>query len=112
MGVTIVARVPTAVTFDTLNRVDRVKFLAPSHVSDLDNNGYGDLVFQNSTTGAIATVTNPSGTVNTLTGSPAPNFGARSARASSIPMPPASRRGNPASCCRTPPPVPAMAIWK
>jgi Ca2+-binding RTX toxin-like protein len=58
---------------DTLNNVDRVKFLAPSHVSDVDNNGFGDLLFQNSTTGAIQVNTN-NGTVgpaSILAGTPA-----------------------------------------
>jgi hypothetical protein len=58
---------------DTLNNVDRVKFLSPSHVSDVDNNGFGDLLFQNSNTGAIQVNTN-NGTVgptNILAGTPA-----------------------------------------
>jgi Ca2+-binding RTX toxin-like protein len=32
---------------DTLTQIERIKFLSPSHVSDIDNNGFGDLVFQN-----------------------------------------------------------------
>jgi hypothetical protein len=32
---------------DTLSGIQRLKFLAPSHVSDLDNNGSSDLIFQN-----------------------------------------------------------------
>jgi hypothetical protein len=59
---------------DTLDYIDRLKFLSPSHVSDVDNNGSGDLVFQDSTTGQITIVTNPSGTTNTLAGSPASNW--------------------------------------
>jgi hypothetical protein len=33
---------------DALTDVERLKFLSPSHVSDVDNNGAGDLVFQDS----------------------------------------------------------------
>ena len=38
---------------DTLTAVERIKFLSPSHVSDIDNNGTGDLVFQNGNNGNI-----------------------------------------------------------
>ena len=61
---------------DTLNNVDRVKFLSPSHVSDVDNDGFGDLVFQNKSTGAIQVNTNSAGTINggnILTASPPDN---------------------------------------
>ncbi len=33
--------------------VERLKFLAPSHVADADNNGYSDLFFQDASTGDI-----------------------------------------------------------
>jgi FG-GAP-like repeat len=36
---------------DTLSGIQRLKFLSPTHVSDIDNNGTSDLVFQNSTNG-------------------------------------------------------------
>ena len=35
---------------DSLTDVERLKFLAPSHVSDVDNNGLGNLIFQDSGT--------------------------------------------------------------
>lgn len=38
---------------DTLTNVERIKFLSPTHVSDVDNNGYGDLVYQNTTNGNL-----------------------------------------------------------
>jgi hypothetical protein len=38
---------------DTLLGIERLKFLSPSDVSDLDNNGTGDLVYQNQTNGNI-----------------------------------------------------------
>ncbi len=38
---------------DTLTNVERIKFLSPTHVSDVDNNGYGDLVYQNSINGNL-----------------------------------------------------------
>jgi hypothetical protein len=38
---------------DTLTSIERLKFLAPSDVSDLDNNGSGDLIYQNATNGNI-----------------------------------------------------------
>lgn len=38
---------------DTLTNVERIKFLSPSHVSDIDNNGTGDLIFQNNANGNI-----------------------------------------------------------
>jgi Ca2+-binding RTX toxin-like protein len=39
---------------DTLTGIERVKFLSPSDVSDLDNNGAGDLIYQNQTNGNIS----------------------------------------------------------
>ena len=38
---------------DTLTNIQRIKFLAPTHVSDIDNNGKSDLVFQNGANGNI-----------------------------------------------------------
>jgi hypothetical protein len=38
---------------DTLTNIERIKFLAPAHVSDIDNNGTGDLVFQRANNGDI-----------------------------------------------------------
>jgi hypothetical protein len=43
---------PDAVN-DTLIFVERLKFLSPSHVSDVDNNGTGERIFQNNTTGDL-----------------------------------------------------------
>ena len=34
---------------DTLTNIERIKFLSPSHVSDINNNGFGDLIFQHGT---------------------------------------------------------------
>ena len=42
---------------DTLATVERLKFLAPDHVSDLNNDGYGDLLFYRSTDGKLNTIT-------------------------------------------------------
>jgi hypothetical protein len=57
---TVTGTLPGAVTVaggpdgtDTLTAVERIKFLSPSHVSDIDNNGTGDLVFQNGANGTI-----------------------------------------------------------
>jgi Ca2+-binding RTX toxin-like protein len=38
---------------DTLVNVERLKFLSPTHVSDIDNNGAGDLIFQQNTNGNL-----------------------------------------------------------
>ncbi|MDB5738993.1 MAG: outer rane adhesin like protein [Alphaproteobacteria bacterium] len=38
---------------DTLLAVERLKFLSPSHVSDVDNNGTGERIFQNNTNGDL-----------------------------------------------------------
>jgi hypothetical protein len=35
---------------DTLSNIQRLKFLSPSHVSDFNNDGYGDLLFQDTAT--------------------------------------------------------------
>ncbi len=35
---------------DGLTGVERLKFLSPSHVMDVDNNGYGDLIFRDNVT--------------------------------------------------------------
>ena len=43
---------PDAVN-DTLIFVERLKFLSSSHVSDVDNNGTGERIFQNNTTGDL-----------------------------------------------------------
>ena len=32
--------------------IERLKFLSPTHDSDVDDNGYGDLIFQNGADGA------------------------------------------------------------
>ena len=53
---------------DTLINVERIKFLSPSHVSDINNNGFGDLVFQDNTTGAIDIRIQPVGPMQTLSG--------------------------------------------
>jgi hypothetical protein len=53
---------------DTLNNVERIKFLSPSHVSDINNNGFGDLVFQDNTTGDIDIRIQPAGPMQTITG--------------------------------------------
>jgi Ca2+-binding RTX toxin-like protein len=45
--------------FDGLTDVERVKFLSPSHVSDVNNDGYGDLVFQDTATGDLTFVQEP-----------------------------------------------------
>ena len=42
---------------DTLASIERLKFLAPDHVSDLNNDGYGDLLYYRSTDGKLNTVT-------------------------------------------------------
>jgi len=52
-GFTLVTDGPEGVN-DVLTDVERIKFLAPTHVSDVDNNGTSDLVFQNNATGQIA----------------------------------------------------------
>jgi VCBS repeat-containing protein len=38
---------------DTLTNVERLKFLAPDHVSDLNNDGFGDLLYQRATDGKV-----------------------------------------------------------
>ena len=38
---------------DTLSGIQRLKFLSPTHVSDINNDGTGDLVFQNGTNGNL-----------------------------------------------------------
>jgi hypothetical protein len=58
---------------DTLVRVDRLKFLAASHVSDLDDNGYSDLVYQDGT-GAITIVAHPGSTAKALSPAPGANW--------------------------------------
>jgi|GEM_PF-4017369 len=52
-GLTLVSDGPEGVS-DLLTDVERIKFLAPSHVSDVNNDGASDLVFQNSLTGQIS----------------------------------------------------------
>jgi hypothetical protein len=41
------------ISTDTLSGIQRLKFLSPSHVSDINNDGNGDLVFQNNTNGNL-----------------------------------------------------------
>ena len=60
---------------DTLIQVERLKFLAPSHVADVDNgnivsdaNGTGDLIIQSNTTGNLSIQLQPSGPTVTVTG--------------------------------------------
>jgi Ca2+-binding RTX toxin-like protein len=53
---------------DILTDVERLKFLAPSDVSDINNDGNGDLVFQENTTGDIV-IRRP--TASTITAVPA-----------------------------------------
>jgi hypothetical protein len=42
---------------DTLATVERLKFLAPDHVSDLNNDGYGDLLYYRGSDGKLNTIT-------------------------------------------------------
>lgn len=74
---TVTGVLPGAVTVavgpdatDTLTNVERIKFLSPTHVSDVDNNGFGDLIFQDSVTGNIHIQTLPSVTPINLGGAP------------------------------------------
>ena len=55
---------------DTLTNVERIKFLAPSHVSDVNNNGFGDLVYQDNGTGDLTILTQGPGplTINVPVG--------------------------------------------
>jgi Ca2+-binding RTX toxin-like protein len=58
---------PDSVTGDGLNNTDveRLKFLAPSHVSDVNNDGAADLVFQNGSAIEVnGVVLNPVGGLN------------------------------------------------
>ena len=41
---------------DTLATVERLKFLAPDHVSDINNDGYGDLLYYRGTDGKLNTI--------------------------------------------------------
>jgi hypothetical protein len=75
---TITGILPGAVTVaggpdatDTLNNVERLKFLSPSHVSDTNNNGFGDLIFQDNTTGDIFISVQPGGPIQSVA---APGF--------------------------------------
>jgi hypothetical protein len=56
---------------DTLTNVERIKFLSPSHVSDTNNNGSGDLLFQNNATGDIFVSVQPGGPIQSAA---APGF--------------------------------------
>ncbi|MBA2589718.1 MAG: VCBS repeat-containing protein [Alphaproteobacteria bacterium] len=51
---------------DKLTNIERVKFLSPSHVSDTNNNGFGDLIFQNNTTGDIFISVQPGGPIQSV----------------------------------------------
>ena len=42
---------------DTLATVERLKFLAPDHVSDINNDGYGDLLYYRASDGKLNTIT-------------------------------------------------------
>jgi len=71
---TVTGVLPGAVTVavgpdatDTLNNVERLKFLSPSHVSDTNNNGFGDLIFQDNTTGDTFISVQPGGPVQLVT---------------------------------------------
>jgi len=52
---------------DTLSGIQRLKFLSPSHVSDINNDGYGDLIFQNTITSSVEFQLQPGGPDVTLT---------------------------------------------
>jgi len=53
---------------DTLTNVERIKFLSPTHVSDVNNDGLGDFIFQSPT--AISVAVNPGPVETTLTFAP------------------------------------------
>jgi len=54
---------------DTLVNIERLKFLAPSDVGDLDNNGAGDLIFQHNGNGTLnIRLQNPTSNVGNITG--------------------------------------------
>lgn len=42
---------------DTLTNVERIKFLSPAHVQDLTNDGFSDIIFQNSANGKLQYIT-------------------------------------------------------
>ena len=72
---TVTGVLPGAVTVavgpdatDTLNNIERLKFLSPSHVSDTNNNGFGDLIYQDNTTGDTFISVQPGNTPQSLTG--------------------------------------------
>ena len=52
---------------DTLTNVERLKFLAPDHVSDLNNDGFGDLVYQRATDGKVQFVSSDGTAASGLT---------------------------------------------
>jgi hypothetical protein len=56
---------------DALTNIERLKFLSPSHVSDTNNNGFGDLIFQDNGTGNIFISVQPGGPVQSAS---APGF--------------------------------------
>ncbi|MBV9550597.1 MAG: VCBS repeat-containing protein, partial [Alphaproteobacteria bacterium] len=66
-GTLLVTGGPESVN-DSLSLVERLKFLAPSHVSDVDNNGRSDLVFQEVSTGNLQINEQPSGTLTPASG--------------------------------------------
>ena len=49
---------------DTLSSIERLKFLSPTHVSDVDNNGKGDQITQETTTGNLTINQQLVGTIN------------------------------------------------
>jgi hypothetical protein len=60
---------------DTLSNVERLKFLAPDHVSDLNNDGFGDLIYQNANNGKLNVITSD-GTAGAPLTAVGGNFGA------------------------------------
>ncbi len=49
---------------DTLSSIERLKFLSPTHVSDVDNNGKGDQITQETATGNLTINQQLAGTIN------------------------------------------------
>lgn len=53
---------------DTLTGIERIKFLSPSDVSDVNNDGFGDLIFQNNVNGNIQIRTQGTPATTNITG--------------------------------------------
>jgi hypothetical protein len=64
-ALTAVTGGPEAVN-DTLSGVERLKFLSPAHVSDVTNDGLGDLIYQNANTGRLEVLVSGGGSPVTV----------------------------------------------